>query len=1163
MSVPHVPPRPARTQQQYDNITGMNIPRIPSRPARRISEHSQSPNRENFPRSPFNEPPLGMSLTDRSGGLYDSNGQNASSSDLPQRPPSVSLPSVGQEGSEYADIDYKANELPQVQDNINTEPQETRNVAGDLPLHAPKPSFSTSTAKRRVSGVTRTDSSQAAAIGIGKAPTPTAATDDGNPQDRILKHKVSYRTASSASTERPASSAEDDHGIPEIGQRVPMYPDAGDVQAPSPSPLQQQFPTGIGFHNAGVQKPVRHHRRTPSGREIIPPGSYGMHGHGAISTDQFEREWYAKHPDALQKEEHGEYGPGIGGGRREWALSSDDLNKLVRETASKVFSSSNPLRLPCLLCLQWYTESSPSNPGLPNEQIGYRASEEYAARLHTPQSAAFRMSHSNNSQPHVESPLRKSSFPIDAQPDMSLQKCKSHDTSSARSTEHALESETEDDETYIPQPTERRSKYTGNGYDPPTEDLGPNGGNTAAEGGYIEERGYGVPILASDEVAKTPGAEYMQPAVSPAQERRGSNYYSAVDLDMHQGSVKLSSGSGSASNSRPTSIHGSTHSLPGLSRFSTHDDDRENMHTPLEDVDEYEPLFSDEEGSTQRKPVTAADRLKLREQMKRFPSQDIWEDTPNSLQLQATVDTPEPANQQSGLGKKTPNAIFETPEQESARKGEVSEAEKTKLIPREERLAKSSFKPHLREEIERPGMRQRFPSRDIWEDSPDSANLSTTVGGSQANDPRIPPDEGLEAGAVVYKPSDNSKVGVITGDGARDGVTTGAPAMEKPSIPPRPGKSKVSLTSPELAQAPPSIPSRPLKRLHQVPPADAPVPILPSKISAEAKQPSPTEARKAPVLPERPRPQVPVRPAKPLTRESSETVPISRIASASSVGTEGPTDRDASSMALPPAPKPKPAVPARHPGGKIASLKGGFLADLDSRLKLGPQGSKPQEKPEEEVEDEKAPLTDARKGRAKGPVRRKPAPSPGAGAAIGVAPTEGGVQGRATEKSWQIQQPWTLWQTDDQGMVNVARHAPAPAYTDPTLADLIAKATPVPTHSELIEKPTEVKEMQRAKLAVEASLQATEPLSQPKVGVPEKAESRIPQSEASLSPPQEVDALVSSPRSTDISPTMTNAQSQTGEKDITVNQGTETEEKTTSIVEEAQGHEGNASSVRE
>ena len=277
-----------------------------------------------------------MTHSNRSGGLY-SNGQNASKSSLPERPPSVSLPSVGQEGNEYADIDYSKDAAEEGL-TPNDSPKETRNVAGDLPLHAPKPSFSNSTAKRRVSTVTRTDSSSAAAAGIGKASTPTSAHDDAHPQDHDLKPKVGFRTGSSASTERPGSSSaqtEDEHGIPEIGQRVPMYPDAGDVQAPSPSPYQQQFPSGIGFHNSGVAKPPRQHRRTPSGRDVLPPGSYGMHGHGVQSADRFEQDWYAKHPDALQKEEHGEYGPGIGGGRGEWALSSDDLNKLVRETSSK------------------------------------------------------------------------------------------------------------------------------------------------------------------------------------------------------------------------------------------------------------------------------------------------------------------------------------------------------------------------------------------------------------------------------------------------------------------------------------------------------------------------------------------------------------------------------------------------------------------------------------------------------------------------------------------------------------------------------------------------------------------------------------------------------------------------------------------------------------
>ena len=338
MSTPQVPPRPVRAHhQQPPTMLASDVPKIPPRPGqRRTSDRSQSPNRDHFPRSPFNEPPLGMSLGNRSGGVYGSTSHNASSSslDLPARPPSVSLPSVGQEGNEYADIEYKPDTSSPEQERHSNEPKETRNVGSDLPLHAPRPSFSDSNAKARVSTVTRTDSTQAAAAGIGKAPTPQ---DDKNPHDRPLKAKVSFRTASSASTERPASGqAEDEHGIPEIGQRVPMYPDAGDVQAPSPSPFQQTFPAGVGFHNSGIQKQPKHHRRTPSGREILPPGSYGMHGHGVPSSDHFEKSWYEKHPEELEREEHGEYAPGIGGGRGEWALSSDDLNKLVRDTSSKM-----------------------------------------------------------------------------------------------------------------------------------------------------------------------------------------------------------------------------------------------------------------------------------------------------------------------------------------------------------------------------------------------------------------------------------------------------------------------------------------------------------------------------------------------------------------------------------------------------------------------------------------------------------------------------------------------------------------------------------------------------------------------------------------------------------------------------------------------------------
>lgn len=285
--------------------------------------------------------PLGMSHNNGSGRMYAAGSQNASSSSLapPNRPPSVSLPSIGQEGNEYADIAYESSDSLALERTSTNEPAQTRNVGSDLPLHAPRPSFSDSTAKARVSTVTRTDSVQAAAAGIGKIPTPI--NDDKDPHLRDLKARGSFpRADSSASTERPGSAqaGDGDHGIPEIpgvGQRVPMYPNAGDVQAPSPSPYAQNFPSGIGFHNQG-HKP-KHHKRTKSGRDTVPPDTYGLHGHGVPNTDRFEKAWYDKHPEALDREGHGQYGPGINATRGEWALSSEDLNKLVRDTRGAGF----------------------------------------------------------------------------------------------------------------------------------------------------------------------------------------------------------------------------------------------------------------------------------------------------------------------------------------------------------------------------------------------------------------------------------------------------------------------------------------------------------------------------------------------------------------------------------------------------------------------------------------------------------------------------------------------------------------------------------------------------------------------------------------------------------------------------------------------------------
>lgn len=321
-SIPPIPPRPARSQDPAaaaptaSNTLAVDMPKIPPRPARRI-DRSQSPNRENYTRSPLNENPYSHANQSTSS-LYSNGSASVSNSELSRRPPSVVMPSLGQEGSEYAD----AFSVPE---DLSSSPTQTRNIANDLKLHAPKPSLPVSSAKQRVSAVTRTDSGTAATYGLGMA-----SSDDKKDEANVIS-----QAALGAGIERPPSSHNNEDGGIDVGQRVPMYPTAGFVQAPSPASFATPFAQGVGFHNDGTQKQGRHHARKPSAKGFEgPPGSYGLHGHGVLPHDRFEKEYYQKHPELLKKET-GQYGGAIGEGRGEWAMSSEDLNKIVRETASR------------------------------------------------------------------------------------------------------------------------------------------------------------------------------------------------------------------------------------------------------------------------------------------------------------------------------------------------------------------------------------------------------------------------------------------------------------------------------------------------------------------------------------------------------------------------------------------------------------------------------------------------------------------------------------------------------------------------------------------------------------------------------------------------------------------------------------------------------------
>ena len=644
--------------------------------------------------------------------------------------------------------------------------------------------------------------------------------------------------------------------------------------------------------------------------------------------------------------------------------------------------------------------------GTPGEEVAWGATDEYTAKWTSPKPSPLptserRKRSSSDNLPAAQSPLRKTT---------------SYGFPGRKASNDAIESE--DDIIHV-DPAERSwNKVTGGGAVDGTLDLGPRGGNTEERGGWFDEQGAGTPILASDEVIKRPGSAYMQPAVDPEAERHDdeSDQYDNSNHNSRRSSLRVPS----RPSSRPNSMHGE-YSGGSLYRFISHDDHHggSGLHTPLEEIEEYEPLIPEgQEESPKPKP-----KSKKRPGLENhhFPSQDVWEDTPSSLQYQTTVDTPEPpVEARAPPPPASKSTAFETPEQEEQRKAQNSDNMFSDN--------KTFIKPALRDEM-RPGM-HRFPSQDIWEDTPDSMMGVTTVSGPQMDEVRSPPED---------RPTTTGQ------DEGDTRATTGFTQTRRPSIPARPlRKSKLAEElKPDDPDEPPESTSRDVS-------------------DATVQQPHSPEKSK-PAIPDRPKPSIPPRPAK--SREAqSDGVEMSKSIS--------PEDG-------PPVNKVKPAVPARPAGEKIAALKAGFMNDLNNRLKLGPQGPPPKAKePEPEVAEEatRAPLADARKGRAKGPARRKPAASP---SAVEEKPV-----------TFSISSMVTIWEIDESNQLQV----PSVTVTD---AEAPAEA-PVET---AVDAPQLAQEMAANEAANTAEPTMAEPMS------PEKA--------GSISPPP-LEAVLSTDQSSEV-----------------------------------------------
>ena len=583
------------------------------------------------------------------------------------------------------------------------------------------------------------------------------------------------------------------------------------------------------------------------------------------------------------------------------------------------------------------TGTSGNTMSYPDEQIGYLASAQYSSQPATPYGLSKTLT--NVSQPAMESPLRKASLPAeDVDPVVQVRTLRS----GSQKSEEAVESGNEAP-IHIDQPKERYNKVTG-GQETidETQDAKPYVKNE-------EEDGYRIPILAADEVAKGGESDFLQPAVSPRYDRRSSSY----DYGHGSGDVTPSN---SRPSSRPGSIYGLHSASHSLSRFISHHDDRETMHTPLEDVDEYEPLFPDED--SKQKALSHAERFRQRpDALKhRFPSQDIWEDAPSSVMHETYVSTPDLPE----ASEIKPSAVFEPPANEAAGKGEVPQTRADDFL--------TKSRPHLKEEVRRPGLQPRFPSSDIWEDSPESYHQFATVGNAPIEE------------------------------------TAPHESQSKPTIPPRPPNKSRLGEGASSSQVAPSVPPRPQKTANAVPPIDSRVPGA----TSPTKQRSPTELRKVPSIPDRPKPQVPPRPTKKTSGDS-----LGKIASKESV--DSSETEKATPITSPPLSKAKPQIPARPAQAKFNNLKGNFMSDLNQKLGLGPPKEK-EKGPEPEVEAK--PLEDARKGRARGPQRRAPAKSPAA----------------APASSFSVSKPLSLWQIDDSGLLSVgageASQAPVPQESE-------------------------------------------------------------------------------------------------------------------------------------
>lgn len=693
-----------------------------------------------------------------------------------------------------------------------------------------------------------------------------------------------------------------------------MYPNAGDVQAPTPN-----------------------HSRHPS---AVP--AHSKKGPRSAS------------PYVGKKEDYGEYGSSLHPLERRsghYSLSSDDLNQIVAQTASPTIGNF---------------------AGVPEEEMGYLATEEYAKAMGT----------ATPREELTEAELTK------------LHKVTSGESTQARegsqSPELTIHVEPRAHQRSGSHPYGRHNllgkfNHSQSSLASEIRDI-PEGEEYSQKSGELRDEHYrGTPILASDEVTKRGGTStpHHQAAVSPPLAPR-----------------RTASRPASRAPSRPPS-RGAVRESPAAVEPQPVPD-AQVPYTTLEGVREHEPLFPDEDEvkdsqTALREGVEKAFAGRTSRSSKKFPSNDIWEDAPPSSHLSATVASPPPGLSPLGLDAIVAQVIpgEEPQDEESDRLGVPNRHKKTHSDEDPNKTTRPSLP------TKTTSGKQRFPSRDIWEEAPDSAQLTATVSPTPANvesqspvdpsalEPDFPP---TTASKITTGPTLSESASHVNPD---DKTNT---EKQKPEIPVRPAspekKERWGPTGPV-----PLVPStRPAPRATKIPTKfDTQEQIdqaqRPSSVPRTPSTDSPTEKKTSPVVPERPKPAVPQRPVK--IAAKFQQSPLAQF-------------EEASSAKAPPPVKPKPAL-----GGKIAALKANLA--LEQKLAAGPLAFKKKEE-EEKVEaapEEPKPLVeDVRKSRAKGPRGRKlpTAATP----AVAPEETKQEVPAAPAAPALTFMVARTLWSIDDE-----------------------------------------------------------------------------------------------------------------------------------------------------